>query len=87
MAKKELPEFKTIEEMAEFWDTHDSTEFEAGEVDAVEYKPKRVVLSVRFDAGDMLAITREARRLGMDRATLVRVAVKQFLERRRHSRG
>ncbi len=51
----------------------------------MEYKPKRVVLTLRFDTGDMLAISRDARRLGMDRSTLVRVAVKQFLEARRQS--
>ena len=71
--------------MASFWDNHDSTGFETGEIEAVEYKPKRFVLTVRFDTGDMLAISREARRLGMDRSTLVRVAVKQFLEARRQS--
>jgi hypothetical protein len=64
MARKKLPEFNNIEDMANFWDTHDSTEFEEGEIEAIEYKPKRLVLTVRFDAGDMLAITREARRLG-----------------------
>ncbi|NPV29518.1 MAG: hypothetical protein HPY58_07665 [Firmicutes bacterium] len=80
MTRKEVPEFKSIEEMAEFWDTHDTTEFAAGEVEAVEYKPKRLVLTVRFDAGDMLAISREARRLGMDRSTFVRMAVKRYLE-------
>lgn len=87
MAKKELPEFKTINEMAEFWDNHDSTEFEEGEIEAVEYKPKQIVLTVRFDAGDMLAVSREARRLGMDRSTLVRMAVKQFLEKRHSNQG
>lgn len=80
MNKKELPDFKNTEEMASFWDDHDSTEFEAGEIEAVEYKPKRHVLNVRFDSGDMLAISREAHRLGMDRSTLVRVAVKHFLD-------
>jgi predicted DNA binding CopG/RHH family protein len=85
MNKKELPDFKDIEEMASFWDAHDSTDFETGAVEAVEYKPKRVVLTVRFNSGDMLAISREARRLGMDRSTLVRVAVKQFLETRRQN--
>ncbi|NSW84575.1 MAG: hypothetical protein HPY90_15350 [Syntrophothermus sp.] len=80
MTRKEVPEFKSIEEMAEFWDTHDATEFAAGEVEAVEYKPKRLVLTVRFDAGDMLAISREARRLGMDRSTFVRMAVKRYFE-------
>ncbi|MEW6426200.1 MAG: CopG family antitoxin [Bacillota bacterium] len=63
---KKLPDFKNIDDMAAFWDTHDSTDYAAGEIEAVEYRPKRLVLSVRFDAGDMLAITREARRLGME---------------------
>jgi len=82
MAKKELPEFKSIEEMSGFWDAHDSTEFFEGEIEAVEYKPKRLVLTVRFDTGDMLAISREARRLGLDRSTFIRMAVKQFMESR-----
>ena len=34
-AKSKIPEFKTLEEMAEFWDTHDSEEFE-GEFEEVE---------------------------------------------------
>lgn len=80
MDKKKLPEFQNIKEMAEFWDSHDSTEFDTGEVEQVVYKPKRVVLTVRFDSGDMVAISREARRLGMDRSTFVRMAVKSFLE-------
>jgi len=33
--------------MANFWDTHDSTELEEGEIEAIEYKPKRLVLTVR----------------------------------------
>ena len=85
MNLKKLPEFKKIEDMATFWDNHDSTGFEAGEIEAVEYKPKHVILTVRFDTGDMLAISWKARRLGMDRSTLVRVAIKQFLESRRQN--
>lgn len=80
MDRKKLPEFNNIEEMAAFWDAHDSTEYEEGTIEAVEYTPKRLVQTVRFDAGDMLAISRAARRLGMDRSTFIRVAVKQFLE-------
>jgi len=37
-AKRRIPEFKSIEEEAEFWDTHDTTEFEE------EFKP----VTVRF---------------------------------------
>ena len=34
--KSRIPEFKTIEEEAEFWDTHDTTDYED------EFKPVRV---------------------------------------------
>ncbi|MDK2931706.1 MAG: CopG antitoxin of type toxin-antitoxin system [Bacillota bacterium] len=77
--KKAIPEFKDIQEMAEFWDTHDSTEVELGEVEDVHYEPKKAILSVRFDVGDMVKLGRAARRLGMDRSTLVRAIVKQYL--------
>lgn len=79
MTRKKLPEFQTIEEMAQFWDSHDSTGFQEGEIEEVEYEPKRLVLSVRFEPGDMITLTRAARQLGMDRSTFVRYVVKQFL--------
>lgn len=78
MAEKKVPEFSNVDEMARFWDTHDSTEFE-GEIEEVEYSPKRLVLSVRFDLGDMIALSRKAKQLGLDRSTFVRYVVKQYL--------
>lgn len=77
--KKRIPDFENIEEMARFWDSHDSTEFAGGKVEEVAYEPKRLVLSVRFEPGDMIALSRAARQLGMDRSTFVRFVVKQFL--------
>ncbi len=77
--KEKIPEFQTIEDMARFWESHDSTQFEEGEIEDIVYEPKRLVLSVRFDPGDMIALTRLARQLGMDRSTFVRFVVKQFL--------
>lgn len=65
--------------MARFWDGHDSTEFKRGETEKVVYEPKRLVLSVRFEPGDMIALSRAARQLGMDRSTFVRFVVKEFL--------
>jgi hypothetical protein len=35
-AKRRIPEFKSIEEEAEFWDIHDATDYEG------EFKPVRV---------------------------------------------
>lgn len=79
MTKKVIPDFKNIEDMARFWDKHDTTEFQHEEVEEVDYQPKRVVLSVRFDPEDAIAISRKARQLGMDRSTLVRFLVRQYL--------
>lgn len=82
MTKKRLPQFNDIEDMARFWDEHDSMEFEHDEIEEVKYAPKRVVLSVRFDAGDVIGLGRLARRLGTDKSTLVRMIVKQYLRSR-----
>jgi len=47
--KKEIPEFKTIQEEAEFWDTHDSTDYfdESDEVhDIVFVRPEVPIIEV-----------------------------------------
>ena len=71
-----IPEFRSIEEEAEFWETHDLTEFEDEweEVTDVEfaraYVPNSIV--VQFDAPTVVAL-RElalARQIGI--STLVR---------------
>jgi predicted DNA binding CopG/RHH family protein len=80
MSKKKPPSFNNIEEMAEFWDEHDTTEYNLGEPEAVIYQPRSVVMTVRFDPGDMLTISRQARRLGLDKSSFIRMAVKQYLQ-------
>lgn len=80
--KKALPKFPDLQSMADFWDSHDSTEVEIGEIEDVQYEPKKAILSVRFEVGDMVELGRVARRLGMDRSTLVRSIVKQYLNGR-----
>ena len=47
-----IPKFKTDEEIAEFWDTHDLTDFEEElrpAKDIVFVKPQRQVMSPRLD--------------------------------------
>ncbi len=87
MTLKKVPELQNIEEMGRFWDTHDSMEFERGEIEAVTYKPKRLSISVSFDPGDMIELSRMARQLGLDRSSLVRFVVKQFLHREPEGQG
>lgn len=77
-----IPEFKTLTEEAEFWDTHDTTDFED------EFKPVNVrvakqlehIFSVRFDKETLGELQRQAERKGTGTATLVRMLVKEGLE-------
>lgn len=78
-----IPTFRSIEEEAEFWDTHDSTEFEDEFEDLpgvkfVRARPKKAV-SVRLDEATMSALTREARAKGIGPSTLVRMWVLERL--------
>lgn len=77
--RRRVPEFKTLDEMARFWDEHDITKFAHEGPEDVTYRPKRVVLSVRFDFEDFVELSRQARRMGVDRSTLVRMIVKRAL--------
>ena len=57
-AKKEkvkgsIPEFKSIEEEAEFWDTHDTTDYED------EFKPVQVRFAKNLTAGLTLRLDHE----------------------------
>ncbi len=51
--RSRLPRFKSIEEEAEFWDTHDSTEFEA------EFKPTRVKFADKIEHVLMVPLERD----------------------------
>ncbi len=75
--KNRIPEFKTIQEEAEFWDTHSFAEFwdELEDVDIV-FKLKKprdetVILRVQKDIKDK--IDRLARSKGLNLSTLVRM--------------
>ena len=91
-----IPEFGSIQEEAEFWDTHDTTDFED------EFHPIRVhfaprlsdqgmaddalthKLEVRFDEQTDQALAGAAREQGVKKSTLVRMLVKDWL--REHDR-
>lgn len=78
MVKRRVPEFNNISEMARFFDETETTELDLGPMELGEYEPKRVVLSIRLDAGDDIDLARLARRMGADKSTLVRMIIKQF---------
>ncbi|MBI2888171.1 MAG: hypothetical protein HYY02_13335 [Chloroflexi bacterium] len=85
-AKKEkikgsIPEFKSIEEEAEFWDTHDTTDYED------EFKPVKVRfaknltagLTLRFDHETMAKLKKLAGEKKIPVASLVHLWVRERL--------
>lgn len=92
MSRGKIPDFKDVDDMAQFWESHDTEDFQHHGVEAVNYRWRRVVLSVRFDPGHLVALTRAARRSGVDRSTSVRMMVRKQLlaeheDQAGHSRG
>ena len=93
--KSRIPTFKTIEEEAEFWDTHSTTEFEDEfeEVKDVQFvvsrgRPKKAI-TVRVDEETLATLTKEATQKGIGPSTLVRMWIlerlKEIKERESHS--
>lgn len=79
-AKSRIPDFKTIQEEAEFWDTHSTTEFEdewepmEGPLEVLMYRaaPKKA-LTVRLEP-DLIAMLGDlARTKGVGSSTLARM--------------
>lgn len=82
-ARGRIPAFNTIEEEAEFWDTHSFTDFEQ-ELVPVEVRVGGALsspLSVRLDQDDRQELDRRAQELGIGPSTLVRMWVKERLAR------
>lgn len=79
--KSRIPEFASYAEEAEFWDSHDTTDFEE------EFKPVKVRfagnlsdnLNVRLDAQELERLKQYARAKGVAPATLVRAWIREHL--------
>jgi hypothetical protein len=77
-----IPEFKSVEEEAEFWDTHDTTDFEE------EWKPVRVRfaknlsegITIRFDPETLAELRSQAKAKGMGPTTLARMWILERLK-------
>lgn len=80
--RNKIPEFKSVQEEAAFWDTQDTTDFED------EFKPVTVrvakpldhIFSVRFDRKTLSELQQQADKKGTGTATLIRMLVKEGLE-------
>jgi hypothetical protein len=80
--KSRIPEFKSIEEEAEFWDTHDTADYED------EFKPVRVrfaknlsqALCIRLDPETLSVLRSLAREKGIGPTTLARMWIMEQLK-------
>lgn len=78
-----IPEFNTLQEMAEFWDTHDITDFEDQLVEVQEpvFKNLRTrIITVRLDADHYDMLQEIAEQEQQDTISLVRGWVVQIIE-------
>ena len=84
-AKKRLPDFEkmSLEEIAEFWETHDSADYwdQMEDVtDQVHFKrPAEKTVSVRITEEDLNKLKRIAAEKGLGHTTLIRVWIKEKL--------
>ena len=82
-----IPNFKTLEEEAAFWDAHSSEEFadELTPVENVKFVKahSKKALTVRFEEDTFEELTREAREKGIGPSTLARMVILEHLQARR----
>ena len=86
--KSRIPEFKTYKEEAEFWDTHDFTEFEDETRPVqVEVSPNLTsIYSIRVDEDTSQKLYSLARKKGIGPTTLGRMLIIEGLDRLEHAR-
>lgn len=82
--KSRIPDFKTYEEEAHFWDTHDITDFE-DETEDVEIvfeldKPRNEMLVLRLQKNIKDKLERIARNHGLNVSTLARMWLMEKLQ-------
>jgi hypothetical protein len=85
-ATSRIPRFKTIEEAAEWFDTHDTTEYE-DEFEEVSEDIRFVVsrgrpkkpITVRMDELALARLTKQAQKLGVGPSTLARMWILEHL--------
>lgn len=83
MAK--LPTFASEQEEAEFWDTHDSTDFlaetESVEMRFVDRRPVKQQISIRLEPSAIVEIKKVASGKGIGYQTLIRMWVMEQLQK------
>jgi len=80
--KKEAPDFDTIEDLAEFWDAHDSTDFTLKETCAVFERPELEQISIRLPKPVLAQLKALAQASGIGHTTLARVIITRHLSQK-----
>ena len=82
--KSRIPKFKTIQEEADFWDTHSFAdywdEFEDVEIVVDLHKPKEETLIVRLQKSLKEKLEKLAKRRGVSLSTLARILLTERLK-------
>lgn len=83
LGRHRIPEFASIEEAAEFWDTHDTTEFEDEweTIDLDVARPLMHQLSVRLEGPVFHRLVTTAKRRGVPVSSLAATLIREAIER------
>lgn len=84
--RSQVPEFKSLEEEAEFWDTHDSEDYPDYWQPAsdVKFSKKLVsvykkVMPIRLDEETITAVKKVAKQKGIGTSTTIRMLLRERL--------
>ncbi len=85
--KSRIPKFNSYQEEAEFWDTHDTTDYED------EFKPVKVRfaknlsegITIRLDPETLAELRACAREKGIGPTTLIRMWIMERLQQEHHA--
>ena len=77
---KPIKPFKSLEEEANFWDTHDAIDVLGKDVKVgIHRVPKSDTLTIRFESDDIQKLRGEASHLGIGPTTLARMWIREKL--------
>lgn len=77
--KKSIPEFKSRQEMAEWFDAHDMTEYDFKPIRVRFSKELSEPLNIRLDPDSMQELRTVAHKKGVGPTTLARIWIKEHL--------
>jgi CopG antitoxin of type II toxin-antitoxin system len=87
MRKAKLPKTDSIQALAEFWDTHDSTDYEDQLVEVSQpVFVRRTTIAINLEPSEAKAVQQLAKVKGVSREELIRKWVLQQIARPRNGR-